>query len=298
MAVGDLITAARYNNAQARVAAIMGVGSTTEGYGQTLNSSQVSTALTVTAVQVNALYADLVAGRIHQTGSTPTTIAEIVVGNSIADATSDNPNGAKKGFLDYEALITTFEADPARFAVAASQTTNGTGVTSTRTAAWNTDIAHVVRVNFTTADARRNYFNAGGTIKFEATLASAGDAKSNDWASMLTNMGTIAMGYTATTTTGTGTVTSIGNFDLTSSNQVLFRKPGTGVYSANDYYVYAKANSATQLEFTLQFQEEAAGNPNFDEQVNGTLVNSVKFKRPSGSYVTLPAPSFVTVTSL
>lgn len=298
MAVGDLITAARYNNAQARVAAIMGVGSTTEGYGQTLNSSQVSTALTVTAVQVNALYADLVAGRIHQTGSTPTTIAEIVVGDSIADATSDNPNGTKKGFLDYEALITTFEADPARFAVAASQTTNGTGVTSTRTAAWNTDIAHVVRVDFATANARRNYFNAGGTIKFEATLASAGDAKSNDWASMLSNMGTIAMGYTATTATGTGTVTSIGNFDLTSSNQIIFRKPGTGVYSANDYYVYAKANSATQLEFTLQFQEEAAGNPNFDEQVNGTLVNSVKFKRPSGSYVTLPAPSFVTVTSL
>lgn len=298
MAVGDLITAARYNNAQARVAAIMGVGSTTEGYGQTLNSSQVSTALTVTAAQVNALYADLVAGTIHQTGSTPTTIAEIVVGNSIADATSDNPDGAKKGFQDYEDLITIFEADPGRFAVAASQTTNGTGVTSTRTAAWNTDIAHVVRVDFTTADARRNYFNAGGTIKFEATLASAGDAKSNDWASMLSNMGTIAMGYTATTSTGTGTVTSIGNFDLTSSNQVLFRKPGTGVYSANDYYVYAKANSATQLEFTLQFQEEAAGNPNFDEQVNGTLVNSVKFKRPSGSYVTLPAPSFVTVTSL
>ena len=298
MAVGDLITAARYNNAQARVAAIMGVGSTTEGYGQTLNSSQVSTALTVTAAQVNALYADLVAGTIHQTGSTPTTIAEIVVGNSFADATSDNPDGAKKGFQDYEDLITIFEADPARFAVAASQTTNGTGVTSTRTAAWNTDIAHVVRVDFTTADARRNYFNAGGTIKFEATLASAGDAKSNDWASMLSNMGTIAMGYTATTSTGTGTVTSIGNFDLTSSNQVLFRKPGTGVYSANDYYVYAKANSATQLEFTLQFQEEAAGNPNFDEQVNGTLVNSVKFKRPSGSYVTLPAPSFVTVTSL
>ena len=298
MAVGDLITAARYNNAQARVAAIMGVGSTTEGYGQTLNSSQVSTALTVTAAQVNELYADLVAGRIHQTGSTPTTIAEIVVGNKIADATSDDPDGAKKGFQDYEDLITIFEADPGRFAVAASQTTNGTGVTSTRTAAWNTDIAHVVRVDFTTADACRNYFNAGGTIKFEATLASAGDAKSNDWASMLSNMGTIAMGYTATTSTGTGTVTSIGNFDLTSSNQVLFRKPGTGVYSANDYYVYAKANSATQLEFTLQFQEEAAGNPNFDEQVNGTLVNSVKFKRPSGSYVTLPAPSFVTVTSL
>jgi hypothetical protein len=298
MAVGDLITAARYNNAQARVAAIMGVGSTTEGYGQTLTSAQVSTALTVTAVQVNALHTDISAGRIHQTGAAPTTIVELVVGNKIADATSDDPDGTKKGFQDYEDLITIFEADPARFAVAASQTTSGTGITSTRTATWNTDISHIVRVDFATADARRNYFNAGGTIKFEATLASAGDAKSNDWASMLTAMGTISMGYTATTSTGSGTASSIGNFDLTSSYQTIFRKPGTGVYAANDYYISAKANSATQLEFTLLFQEEAAGNPNFDEVVNGTLVSSAKFKRPSGAYVTLPAPSFVTVSSL
>ena len=58
MAVGDLITAARYNNAQARVAAIMGTGSGTEGYGQTVNSGQVSTSLTVTATHVNNLYTD------------------------------------------------------------------------------------------------------------------------------------------------------------------------------------------------------------------------------------------------
>ena len=67
---------------------------------------------------------------------------------------------------------------------------------------------------------------------------------------------------------------------------------------SNDYYVYAKANSSTQLEFTLLFQEEAAGNPNFDEQVNGTLTSTVKFTRASGVYVDTPAPSFVTVSSL
>ena len=298
MAVGDLITAARYNNAQARVAAIMGVGATTEGYGQTLESSQVSTALTVTAEHINDLYTDIISGRIHQTGATPNTITQIVVGNTIADATSDDPDGTTKGFQDYEDLIAILEASPGRFALSASQSTSGTGVTSSRTALWNTDVSTVVRVDFSSSDARRNYFNAGSTIKFEASLTSQSGSKSNDWASMLTNMGTIAMGYTATTTTGTGTTSSIGNFDLTGTNQVIFRKPGTGVYSANDYYVYAKANSATQLEFTILFQEEAAGNPNIDEQVNGTLTSTVKFTRASGSYVTTPAPSFVTVTSL
>ena len=178
MAVGDLITAARYNNAQARVAAIMGTGSTTEGYGQTLNSSQVSTSLTVTATHINNLYTDLVAGRIHQTGGTPNSIAQIVIGDTIGDAASDG--NVAKGFADFEALITTFEADPARFSLSAGQSTSGTGITSTRTAQWNTDISHIVRVNFATADARRHFFNAGGSIKFEAGLTGQSGAKSND----------------------------------------------------------------------------------------------------------------------
>ena len=296
MAVGDIITAARYNNAQARVAAIMGTGSTTEGYGQTLNSSQVSTALTVTAQHVNDLYTDLVAGRIHQTGGTPNSVSQIVIGDTIGDGASDGD--VTKGFADFEALITTFEADPTRFSLAAGQSTSGTGITSSRTAQWNTDISHIVRVDFASADARRHFFNSGGSIKFEASLSGQSGAKSNDWANMLSNMGTISMNYTATSTTGTGTTSSIGNFDLTGSNQTLFRKPGSGVYSANDYYVYAKANSGTQIEFTLLFQEEAAGNPNFDEQVNGTLTSTVKFTRASGVYVSVDAPSFVTVSSL
>ena len=68
-------------------------------------------------------------------------------------------------------------------------------------------------------------------------MTSQSGAKSNDWQSMLSAMGTISMGYTATTATGSGTTSSIGNYDLTTSNQTIFRKPGSGVYSANDYYV-------------------------------------------------------------
>lgn len=58
MAVGDIITAARYNNLQSRVATVMGVGSGDDGYGQNLNSSQVAVGANVQAIDINQLYQD------------------------------------------------------------------------------------------------------------------------------------------------------------------------------------------------------------------------------------------------
>ena len=43
MAVGDIVTAARFNNLQARIATVMGVGGGAEGYGQSLDSNSVLT---------------------------------------------------------------------------------------------------------------------------------------------------------------------------------------------------------------------------------------------------------------
>ena len=42
MAVGDLVTAARYNVIQSTVANVLGIGSGDKGYGQSLQSSQVA----------------------------------------------------------------------------------------------------------------------------------------------------------------------------------------------------------------------------------------------------------------
>ena len=83
MAVGDLITAARYNNAQGRVEAILGVGSTTEGYGQTVTSEQVSSNVIINASHVNALYTDLNKIYVHQTGGSPNSIAQVEVGDVV-----------------------------------------------------------------------------------------------------------------------------------------------------------------------------------------------------------------------
>ena len=44
------------------------------------------------------------------------------------------------------------------------------------------------------------------------------------------------MNYDTTTTTGQGTVQSIGNFDLTTSFQEIYRRSATGVYGKTITY--------------------------------------------------------------
>ena len=68
------ITAARLNNLQARIALILGVGSGTSGYGQTVSSSQVNNTQVVDADHINNIYTDMVKARIHQVGVTETGI--------------------------------------------------------------------------------------------------------------------------------------------------------------------------------------------------------------------------------
>ena len=95
MAIGDIITAARYNNLQSRVATVMGTGSGDDGYGQTLNSAQVAASATVNATDMSTLYTDIANGRVHQTGVTPTEIAIISQSDVVLDSDTINKSNRK-----------------------------------------------------------------------------------------------------------------------------------------------------------------------------------------------------------
>ena len=86
MAVGDTITAARYNIIQARIAAVIGVGSGDEGYGQARASQTVAVGATITAQDMANLFTDMTKIRLHQTGSVPAEIAEPSVGDTVEDS--------------------------------------------------------------------------------------------------------------------------------------------------------------------------------------------------------------------
>jgi len=99
MAVGDLVTASRFNSLQNRISSILGFGAGNTGYGQGLSgygssvsSLEVSnddqqTNNDILTDNANSLYIDLIRARIHQIGPNDAEIETIV--NSLL--TDDKP---------------------------------------------------------------------------------------------------------------------------------------------------------------------------------------------------------------
>jgi hypothetical protein len=287
MAIGDIITAARYNNLQSRVATVMGVGSGDDGYGQNLASSQVATNAVVLATDMQTLFTDLANGRIHQTGTQPTEVAFINVSDVILDSDTIN----KKGVVQFENLTTSLEND--KFVIAPSQASAEPGIQAQYTQNWNGTLTHVFDIVFADSDHRRHFFNAGGEIRFASNITYTGtSAKTIDWMTMLVNIGTVKFAYTSTTATGTGTGSIIGFHDLTGTYQQLFIKNGSGNYAANNYKVEGQLQGTTSVRFKVTFNDDNTGNPNTDENVLGTLNSTITQLRATGSAVEVQTPLY------
>ena len=321
MAVGDTITATRYNNIRNRLDAIMGIGSGQLGYGQALQSLAVTggNVNQVFASEMNALHNDLSRASAHQTGSAPTgLIAQVLAGTSLigesagavgsGGTTATATTRLLEGYADYESLVTTIENNATN--VDSTQLSTEAGITATRDTAWGASpdgIVHTVTITFagytstntnslvvSAANHARAFFNAGGEILIRASrTGGAASTKNSNWTTILTNAGTIKFGRTQTTSTGTATGSLIGWFDLTTSDQQIATKIGTGVYAENDYTILARRNAtSTQIILTIQFNDDDAGDPSIDETVDGTLTSVVEMSRPSGTNVNVVAPSF------
>lgn len=300
MAVGDLISALRYNNIQSRVNVIMGTGSGNSGYGQALNSAQVAVGSNVDLVRVLNLRTDMIKARQHQTGAnegpTPTgsgAFPLVTTADQITDAFAAN----------LESQMTTIEAN--KLVLGAGQLSDTTDAnTSQRTASWNGLLTHNVTVAFGSQNAARFYFNSGGDIRFRVTLTGGtSDTGVNqiytDWSTMFTTMGTITMNHNTTTRSGTaGTTQAIGFYGLTGTNQEIFRRVGSGNYATNTYIINARSDGAGNVFFNIQFNDNKGGNPNFDEAVTGTLTSRIDLRRATGSNVAVAAPTITTTTAI
>ena len=306
------ISAARLNNLQARIEAIMGNGAGQNGYGESVSSYQVSntSGQLVLAADINAIYADMVRARLHQVGTTPTEIQELIRNlNIIADESSfyvndsgisvQDPSGALKGIADFENLMTSIETD--KFLMDIGQASLEPGIGSSRQSGWNGLIYHTFSVVFADADHRRHFFNSGGEIRISAANASASTPKGRDWSALLNEVGTISFNHTTTTTTNSGSGQAIGNYDLTSSYQTIYSKTGagtySGIYAGNLFTIKAKESSASTIEFRLEFNDVVA-DPQIDNNVDGNLSTTVQHYRADTTNVTVAAPTYSTITAL
>lgn len=167
-------------------------------------------------------------------------------------------------------------------------------------------------ITATGTDHRRHFFNAGGDIRLSFTSTNL-STKDQNWATLLAGAGTVIFGRSSTTSTGSGLArdgvtdvdgggidSALGNFQLTTSFQTIFRKFGSSVYAANFVQVQVRRVGTDTVRFRVQFYDNAEGNPNFDERVlltaGSRMVAGIDLKRPTGTNVSIPEPASLVTT--
>ncbi len=289
-----LIQLTDYNTIQSTVQSVLGNGTDDFGYGQSLTSSQISAGSVISATQWINLRSDLLRARQHQTGADESASIPIAVSGATIASTI---------YSSCASVASLIVAN--RLAVPPStEATLETITSSTRTLPWNGTLQQVITITWPSTDAARHFFNTGSNIQFTASRSGGNSgSKNNTWTTMLSGMGTITFAYSGTTASGSGTGSSYGWSNLPSSTTQLFHKPApAGVYAENDFYIYGRKVSASQLEFTLEFRDDDTGDqqpdptgynqpgPAVDENVDGTLEGICQVRRASGSNVSVPAP--------
>jgi len=283
MAQGSDILSSDYNSIRTKVLQILGNGSGTVGYGQSLNSSPVTSGNTITAAQWQALRNDLINIKLHQDGNIPT-LASVTQGAPIRFGAAE-PNQQWSNIAD--------QAFSARFNIGIGRSIVSAGTSQTRTGSWITQSQCVATVTFSTSDQARFFFNSGGKLRFTSSrTGGAATAQNNAWTNVLSAAGTQEF---------TGNIADPENFyNLIDTYKNIFTRTLSTPYSANFYRIEAKSNvsnnsvgGATVIDFRITWRDDYVdpdGPTNiFDpaDIVDGTLNVIIEELKAIGSLVPL-----------
>lgn len=290
---GSQILAADFVALQDKAESLLGIGSTTRGYGQTVQSADVFIGNQISKAQWDALRYDIINIRYHQDGTVPT-IQEVQTGDLIG-------YGANFPILNYDTLLNT--AITNKFNVAASQSVISTINTATTSSTWTSLAECELTATFSTSNQARYFFNSGGKIRISSSITGGSStAQVSAWKSILTSAGTKSF--------GADTDPIINYYTLTNNYQIFYQANLSTPYSANNYKLSAKTNvtnnssgTATilyiKITLTDSYQDPAVP-PHTPstvlpiDQVDGTLNISVSELKASGTMV--PSGTF-TITS-
>jgi len=174
MAVGDIISVARYNQMQARAAKVLGTGSGTFGYGQSVASSSLPTNVNnnptvVNSAHMQSLKTDLQKSYVHQNNSFPT-LTDVVSQDDITDAV----------YVEYETVSVDIEQNALSYNIN-QMTAPESKLAVTRTSQWGhpsvSTIIHEWTVSFNNNNHLRAFFNSGGEVRTRAALSGGSGAK-------------------------------------------------------------------------------------------------------------------------
>ena len=301
---GGLIQAPDYNGfarttANANVNDLWATGATDKGWGETALGT-VSAAGVVTATNWASLV-NTISSMGSQTGTSITARTAPVTGNLIQILAALNTD------------LTNITTNRANAVAVGTQFTAYTGTNSktaaTSGATWS--ITFVNTVTFASANAARFFFNGGGLIKIDVSktaTGATGDPEWNDLANTLcgdifisgiaaahTIAGVSRTGVTKTGGTGTPTTlaTTLGFYNLTTSDQVIYKQfADTAPYTSNFIQHSAKtAGSGTQVVITTLWSasdgDPISGGTASSGATPGTAPTTIcTYFPPSSTYLT------------
>jgi hypothetical protein len=279
MTSGTNVFAAQYVAIQNKAESMIGTGSGTLGYGQTVQSSDVFTGNLITKAQWDLLKFDVINIRLHQTGDI-SSVVNVNVGDPIGFGPS-SPN------TNYDIILN--DAIAKRFLIAGSQSIVAAKTSETYSTPWSTQAQATLTVTFVDADQGRYFFNSGGKIRFVTSLVGAvSTAQVNAWVNFLNSVGVQEF--------GADTDPIVNYYTLTNSYQTYYQNFLSSSYSANSYRLEARTNvannssgTATQLELRVTLLDSyvdpdvvhGASFPPGDV-VNGVLTIAVSELKASG----------------
>lgn len=302
---GQLIQLSDYTTIKNKVDAVFGTGSGDSGYGQPSTTIIKSANSTISHTEWVALRNDMTKVRQHQIGGTIGT-STALDGENLVDLSVINPppilitEDIRNQYDNFSNIITTN-----RFLIDNNNKSTSSATSATYTNEWNGTLIHTLAMTgVSTGDGSANniryFFNSGSVINFSASrtgtgivLGGANNEKYTAWTTLLGGIGSISFGYTSTTTTGNGTGSSIGWYDLTTSDQMIFQLLGSNItalvgteYETNAYQIYARRDTdSTTVTFTIKFCDiDVAGT---DINVGGTLTSGIVQVHAFGSNVSV-----------
>lgn len=283
-----------FNTLRSKIIEIIGNGSGTVGYGQSIQSSSVLEGNLITKSQWDGLRNDLINIFVHQTGVTPS-IVEISKGDVIRRGAGDPLQQ-----YDVQAGI----ARNQRFVLAPSQSVVTAVSTKTFTSAWSSAASLTATATFGSADQARYFFNSGGQIRISSSRTGGSNTSQNNaWTNILAVVGQVSL---------RGNTTDQVNFyNLTDNFVDLISRNLSTPYSSNTFRIQVRCNvpnnsSGTanivyfQVLWTDPYVDPFAGvSPPPSDSVDGTLslvideVKAAGVLKPNDTPWVISSPTYV-----
>jgi len=293
-AAGSPITAVDYNtfstlaSGMNEVFADLHPGATTLGaladfgYGQTPALTAVTAGTPILADQWGDLFQTIRKSGLHQGTTTvpPLPVADPIAGDTIT------------AYAGLSGLISTIRTNRHNLAVGQSTLTAGTTYTQGGAATpWFSTITWTCRVDFSSWNNARYFFNSGGYLSLNGSYSVGATA----WSTLQGDMSPLVFNWNSSVPSGGVGGSAIGFYNLTTSLQEIYNRPydGGGGYTGSYLSVSARLVNAAGTDGLLEFVAEMVDGDGSPTSKPGLTSYRFDNLRATGASVAYPGPAVI-----